>query len=172
MNNKGFTLVELLATLVVLSIILGITVVSVNKSFNETKNKTEELFVKTLKDGLSIYLDDALLKKSKFDDTGCTITKTRNNNMEVKLYYVNKTLDDVINSTYKPLSQSDLVNPSNEGVSCGTPQNINVTIYRDDDFVYYYRIKREDISCLKNKEGNITNLSDEAIECLDKDKVN
>lgn len=165
MNRRGFTLVELLATLVILSIVVGITIVFMNNSFKEAKDKTENLFVKTLSDGISVYLDDSELKKSEFVDTGCYVNKTRGGR-RVKLYGVNKTMEDVINSTYKPLSQSDLVNPSNEDVSCGLAKDIGLTIYRDEDFVYYYKIDRKMIGCLNNQEGYISNLPEEVLQCL------
>ena len=37
MNNKGFTLVELLATVVLLAIIVGIVLVSTNGGFKKSK---------------------------------------------------------------------------------------------------------------------------------------
>ena len=59
MNRKknGFTLVELLATLVILGIVVGITMISVGIKYKETKAKTEDIFVKTLEDALDIYVD-------------------------------------------------------------------------------------------------------------------
>ena len=57
MNRKGFTLVELLATLVILGIIVGIVIISVSGSLGGAKEKTEEVFVDTIKDAMDVYLD-------------------------------------------------------------------------------------------------------------------
>lgn len=166
MNRKGFTLVELLATIVVLGIITSITVVQINKNIKNTKDKTEELFVKTLEDGLSMYLDDSNLKRGNFTDTGCFVNKTRWSR-DVKLYMINKTFKDVINSEYSPLSQNDLVNPANKKVGCNNGENIPVVIYRDEDYVYYYQVKKISFGCLNNSEGYISNLPSDTLECLE-----
>ena len=39
MNNKGFTLVELLATIVILSLITSITVVTITSVYSNSKDK-------------------------------------------------------------------------------------------------------------------------------------
>ena len=57
MNNKGFTLVELLATIVVLGIIAAIVIVSMTGTVGRSKEKTEEVFIGTIKDALDVYLD-------------------------------------------------------------------------------------------------------------------
>ena len=55
MNRRGFTLVELLATLVLLGIIMGIVLVSINGNFGDAKNQTEDVFVSTIEDALDVY---------------------------------------------------------------------------------------------------------------------
>ena len=56
MNNKGFTLVELLATLVILSLVVGLVFGAFNFNFGSAKEKTEEVFVNTLRDAVDLYL--------------------------------------------------------------------------------------------------------------------
>ena len=53
MNNKGFTLVELLATIIILGLITGISVMSYTSYLNNAKSKTEEVF----KNNVSDYID-------------------------------------------------------------------------------------------------------------------
>lgn len=159
MNKKGFTLVELLATLVILGIVIGITILGVNSSFRNAKDKTENVFVGTLEDALDIYLDSDARKLSFSTTKTCTLNKTHG---KVNVYKSDNdiplTFDDIINSSYSPLVEQDLVNPANEEVKCNS--NVVVNIYRDDDYVYYYKVSRDDFGCLKNG-GYITNLPSE-----------
>ena len=153
MNKKGFTLVELLATLVILGIVAGITVISLSSIFGSTKDKTEDVFVETLKDSLEMYLDSRDAKRLLFsEDSVCEINKSF---AKVKVYKAEVTFDDIINSEYKPLTYSDLVNPANEEVSCNSSSSVN--IYRDENYVYYYSMNKADFDCLKNT-GVISNL--------------
>ena len=198
MNRKGFTLVELLATLVILGIVAGITIVSVSGIFKSTKDKSEDVFVDTIKDTMDMYLSSDAKKLSFDSENICsnTISKTHGvvsvykgqfqykDGEEIKYRDIN--FGDVINSEFKPITEKDLVNPANEEVDCGSVSDITVNIYRDDDFVYYYSIDKDEfaenggISCLlndenrekgKDKDGNpiyyssvITNLP-EGFEC-------
>jgi len=160
MNRKGFTLTELLATLVVLGIIMGITLVSTMGGFGNAKDKTEDVFISTIEDALDMYLDSDA-RNLVFNTYACTLSKTHG---IVNVYkVVDKTFEDVINSRYSPLTESELVNPANKEVKCNT--SASVTIYRDDDYVYYYKVSRSSFGCLLNTEGNITNLPGDS-ECL------
>lgn len=158
MNKKGFTLVELLATIVILGILFGITLVLVNGGFGNAKEKSEDIFVKTISDALDIYIDtDA--RKLSFVDTGNCINKT---NGKIKLYKAEDTLNfqAVIDSSYSPLTENDLHNPANknkDNYNCNTDGTLE--IYRDGDYVYYYKISKSSFGCL-NGTGDITNLPD------------
>ena len=159
MNRHGFTLVELLATLVVLGIIMGIVVVSVNGNFGDAKKQTEDVFVATIEDALDVYLDSDA-KNLKFpyksEDSFCTLNKTHGSVSVFKSSTV-VTFHDVINSTYHPIAQSDLINPANKDEVCANGSNIKVNIYRDSDYVYYYSVEKSEFDCL-NTSGKITNL--------------
>lgn len=163
MNNKGFTLVELLATLVILSIVIGITITTMNLNFRDTKEKTEDVFVDTIRDAIDVYLDS--------DAKSLSFTEFKNNEGkdicinkkygEVNVKKVDVTFDKVISSKYRPITEGDLVNPANEKVSCGEPNNIKLTVYRDEDFVYYYSINKSEFaldgkdSCLLNNSSKV-----------------
>lgn len=145
MNNKGFTLVELLATLVILSIVVGITVASVIGFFNNAKEGTEDVFVGTIKDAMDMYLSSDA--KNLSFSTVCS-NKVSKIHGEVTVYKTVISFQKVIDSKYKPITQNDLVNPANNDVLCENASNILVHIYRDDDYVYYYSINKEDFNCL------------------------
>lgn len=157
MNKKGFTLVELLATIVVMAIVVGIAIVSTNVNLNNAKDKTEEIFISTLEDTMKIYIDTDAKGLNYSSDPVCTLNKTHGKvNVYKAISAVN--FDTIINSNYHPITKKDLVNPNNQDVTCNS--SANISIYRDSDYVYYYKVKKSDIGCLKTT-GNITNLPSE-----------
>ena len=160
MNKKGFTLVELLATIIILGIVAGITVITVFPNLGKTKEKSEEIFVSNIKDALDIYLDSDAKdpKKLSFSSTPiCTFSKSLKSN--VKLYRSSSMIgfDDVaFNSSYKPMSVDDFVNPYNSE-QCN--YKFMIYIYRDEDYVYYYDINKSNLKCLTLKlDEKISNL--------------
>ena len=58
MNNKGFTLVELLATLVILALVMSIGTVSIIAIVNNAKAKNYDLLVKNIKDAAELYYQE------------------------------------------------------------------------------------------------------------------
>lgn len=162
MNKKGFTLVELLAVIVVLGIITGITVISVNSFYGKTKEKTEDVFISTITDALDMYLTyDA----TKLNYTSCSNKLNKSNGKTVSVEYVDIDMSTIVNSSYHPLTESDLVNPANKEVDCySNLSNIKIRIYRDSDYVYYYSLNnysesQYNFQCLiKNENNIITNL--------------
>ena len=165
MNNKGFTLVELLATIVILGILFGITLVLVNGGFGNAKEKTENVFVKTLQDSLDIYVDTDAKRITEWSNVPyCTLAKTHG---YVKVYMATEALtyNDVIGSSYSPMTMGDLHNPANknkENYECNADGQL--LIFRDEDFVYYYKIRKGSFECLnQDPDGYITNLPDDCV---------
>ena len=154
-KKNGFTLVELLATIIILGIVVGLTVVGTNGAFRNAKARTEDVFVKTLEDALDIYVDSDA-KRLNFGTTEvCTINKTHKKG--VKVYKASDvTFANVINSDYSPLVESEMVNPANEETKCSL--GAAVSIYRDEDFVYYYKVAKSGFNCLLNTDGYISTL--------------
>ena len=141
----------------ILGIITGIALITVNGGFGEARDKTEDVFVKTIEDALNIYLDSDARKLSFGNSAVCTLNKTHG---KVNLYKAanNLTFNDVINSSYSPITLNELVNPANkdtDNYQCVATGTLN--IYRDDDYVYYYKIDKSSFGCL-NGTGYITNL--------------
>lgn len=160
MNKKGFTLVELLATIVILGILFGITLVLVNGGFGNAKAKSEDVFVKTISESLDVYIDtDA--RKLKFSSTPlCYIDKTHGKSYVYEAVDSGLTFNNVINSSYSPITLAELHNPANKNkdhYECSASGQL--LIYRDDDYVYYYKISKDSFDCLnQDKGGYITNL--------------
>ena len=66
MNNKGFTLVELLAVIIILGLLLLITMISVNSILNSSKESLSETQKKRLEDAAEIYyLSEGMNRDSK-----------------------------------------------------------------------------------------------------------
>ena len=151
MNNKGFTLVELLATLVLLALIAGLAIGAFTFNFGRAKENTEEVFVDSLKDAVDMYLSSEFGSlKTAYE---CSNTMEKKYNPAIKVFKYNKggtviTFKDVIDSAYKPLAMSEFVNPANEDVTCNV--NAVIDVYRDEDYVYYYSIDKNSLVCLKN----------------------
>jgi len=172
MNNKGFTLTELLAVIVILAIIAGISFSLLSGSFKNAKDKTEDLFIDTIRDAMEMYLSSDATSLSfspvVIEEKQCYIQKRNgydhNNNLKYKnvvVYGTVVTMEDVINSNLNPLSQDDLVNPAKEEIRCANAADININIYKDEDYVYYYSIDKSDFVCLNN--GTISSLPGEFI---------
>jgi len=58
MNRKGFTLVELLAALVILGILVSIGGVAITKTINGSKEKNYETLVANIKSGVEAYYQE------------------------------------------------------------------------------------------------------------------
>lgn len=160
MNKKGFTLVELLATLLILGIVVSITVYSVVNSLDKAKKNSEDIFVNTLNDAIKMYLksdgSNLTYNEYKQGDYNYTIKKGSEN---VKVYKASENIsfDTIMNSSYKPLSINDFVNPNpvNKN-SCN--KNAKISLYRDRDYVYYYSYNGASLECLVNNNNDISNL--------------
>lgn len=137
MNRKGFTLVELLAVLVILSLVIGIAIPVSMKVINNTKAKSEKAFVETLRDAMDIYLSGDEKKGLAYggNEKGYKVLK-------------GLTFDGVIDSKFAPLAESSYVNPVNTSAKCKLEAPI--TIYEDsENHVYFYEFKASDLGCLK-----------------------
>ena len=158
MNKKGFTLIELLATIMVLGIIAGIVLITTTGGVGRARDKTEAVFIKTISDALDIYLDSDARNLSF--TTQCTNSLDKAHKVGVKVYKTTVTFDQVMNSTYSPISVLDMHNPANKGndnYQCTNLDKVSVSIYRDEDYVYYYAVDKNKFNCL-NTSGTITNL--------------
>lgn len=84
MNKKGFTLVEILAVLVILSLLLILTIPSIRDALTNGKNKINEINKKQIEDAAKIIVDEVIYcnmteiaKKALGDETSCSNAKTK-----------------------------------------------------------------------------------------------
>lgn len=77
MNNKGFTLVELLVTLLLLGIIATISITGVISVMNNSKNSEYKVLIKNIETGAKMFYEDCeygTLKDRK-DSNGAKVCK-------------------------------------------------------------------------------------------------
>lgn len=115
-NNYGFTLVELLATIVLLALVIGIASYSITAIVKNSKEKNYQLLINNIYDSAETYYQECKYT----NNTGITCTKDDSGNL-------NTTLEDLLkygylkgNSTDDDKNQS-IVNP-NDNVNISTCQ--------------------------------------------------
>ena len=156
MNRKGLTLVELLATLVALSLVLGIGAYSMISVVRHTKKRSEDAFANSIKDALDIYISSSS-KPVTFGNSCNKQIKDASGNVLYTLKYEweEKSFKDLIESKYKPIEKNDLINPTNKkacyAASDTDLSGIKMTIYREsrknDDgtftvMSYFYKVDK------------------------------
>lgn len=83
MNKKGFTLVEILAVLVILSLLLILTIPSIRDALTNGKNKINEINKKQIEDAAKIIVDEVIycnmteIAKDALAETSCSNAKTK-----------------------------------------------------------------------------------------------
>ena len=151
MNKKGFTLIELLAVIVVLGLVVLISVPIISDAYTKSKIKSEEVFVDRLTQAIDSYVK---LNGIEYQSTG-NGRKTENGK-EYDITYQKGviTINDIIKDGI--LTQKDFVNAGNKEISCNTAAEVEV--YKDSDFVYCYKVKKNSLNCLtdayKDKIGD------------------
>lgn len=154
MNRKGFTLIEVLAVIVILGIILVIAGPSILEAYDDSKLKSEEIFTERLSQSIDGYI------KLNSSDIGFTsdgiANKTDNGSTyQVDIYKGTITVQNIINDNL--LSKEDYLNPGNKDYinpetnekSCKTSAEIEV--YRDSNYVYCYKVKKDSLGCLTDR---------------------
>lgn len=103
MNKKGFTLVEILATLVILSFIFMLTYPAIQKAFNNGKTAISELSKKQIEDAAKIVIDEVIYCNMSED------TKSLLNATNCK-----DALDKIVNGINVDISKLNLDNINNK----------------------------------------------------------
>lgn len=153
MNRKGFTMIELLAVIVVLGIVLVITFPNMTDVFKSSKLKSEEAFVERISQSIDSYvtLNSSNITFDKqtgpFEKVLGTATQT------VDVYKETITINTIINNNI--ISEKDYKNPGNENVACN--KNAEIEVYRDSDYVYCHKIKKDSLGCLTDEYKNTIN---------------
>jgi len=118
-NDKGFTLVELIATLVILALVMGIGAVSITKVIENSKKKDYELLITEINNAVELYYQEC-----KYSQNGVIDCPS----IDYSGYY-NITLGDLVskgflkgNATIKTEDEKD---PNNNKLTLVNPNNNN-----------------------------------------------
>lgn len=175
MGNKGFTLIEMLAVVLILSIIMGIATNGVISYINTSKIKSEKIFV----DKIANYIDSYIaLYGSSMNTIGNEYTfkkrkkLTKNNDelecidsnsydvtaIELNSFSLDKITEGNNSEGYANLvEKNDLVNPANKKKCFNDTNNPLVRVFRDSDYVYYYYVDLSNNVCEIHEENKIIN---------------
>lgn len=154
MNRKGFTLIELIAVIVILGIILVVTVPNLLSVYDDSKLKTEELFLNNLSKSIDSYVS-LNPDKLDFNFTSFHAIKEEQEEQEeqeetVEVYKATITVQDIINDGL--IKEEDYRNAGNKDQTCRSSGEIEV--YRDSDYVYCHKVVKEALGCLTDKYEN------------------
>lgn len=157
MNKKGYTLIELLAVVLIIGLLTIIVVPISMDVFKNSKLKNEEIFVGKLSEVVSDYinLNNDEISFSNFE-TIDAIKSQENREYHIDVKKATITIQDIINS--RLLAESDFKNPGNKEVACN--KNAEIEIYRDSDYVYCHKIKKTSLNCLT--KDYLNTIEDEA----------
>lgn len=172
MNNKGFTLIEVLATVVIIAVVMGIATTGVIKVINNSKKSSEKVFTDKLATYIESYINlygsslSTNTNKTTYtfekckkvnDDGSCQednpVTSTAYELESFDLIKITKT-DPVI------ISEDKIVNPKNKQ-KCLTSKNPSVRVFKDSDYIYYYYtdLSGSNTSCdISDDNAIITNI--------------
>lgn len=149
MNRKGFTMIELLAVIVVLGIVLVITFPNMTDVFKSSKLKSEEAFVERISQSIDSYVTLNSSSIGFFED-GTAIKNYGGSDHSVNVYKKTITMNTIIGSNI--ITGKDYKNPGNENVECNV--NAEIEVYRDSDYVYCHKIKKDSLGCLTDEYKN------------------
>lgn len=182
MNNKGYTLVELLATVVILGIIMGIATYGVIGVINNSKEKSEKVFVENLENVIKSYINEARFTNNwETSDLGKTFFKCRRVNetdescyseddkREVSLYKITNSVKLGDLQAEKYIKGGKIINPKNKEECLKNSKNPEILLYKDSDSVYYYYVDlRGDNTSCSVDDGNaiISNMTKSVCDIL------
>lgn len=167
MNEKGFTLVEMLATIVLLALVMGIASYGVIGSINKSKNKSEQIFVEKLSPLIEEYIalhGSSLQENSQeYCIRNCGGTEEKVMIKKVESFNIMKLVEENF------VEKSQLKNPANKKECFSDTKNPEVIVYKDTEYVYYYYVdvSGTNTNCdISEENGMITNFSKKVIEKL------
>ena len=157
LNNRGFTLIEVLAVVAILGIIVAIVIPSVFGYFDTSKDKSEVIFMREMEriienyialEGRNINFDTINGKKVK----KCNSLEEDESCIEVNVYKSNEniTFNNLVEDGL--VKATDIINPKNNK-QCDI--DTEIIVYKDDDYVYCFETK---FDCVDDEDGSKRNV--------------
>lgn len=155
LNNKGFTLVEVISVILIIAILAGFVIPSVFGYFDTSKEKSEEIFVKETERVIENYValngrnisyettNPKVVEKCDplLGDSSCVNVNAYRNKTTNKI-----TFNDLI--TEGLIQDGDIINP-NTKKKCNL--DTEIIVYRDEDYVYCFMTTLDCVDAPNNK---------------------
>lgn len=137
MNKKGFTLVELLAVLVLISLLMGLAIPGINKISSNMKKRSFNEKVKLIESSAVLWGQD---NKTRLQTTSCNIDDNK-----VPCYKIE--IKELLNENYldSDNNSGDIINP----IDNSSMKDYCVYVYKENKRVYAQYQKDKD-ECKKN----------------------
>ena len=157
LNNKGFTLIEVISVVLIIALLAGFVIPSVFGYFDTSKEKSEEIFIEEMEriienyvalEGRKLHYESTSAKTvSKCDplvgDSSCVDVKVYRNDSTFKKI----TFNDLISEGL--IQDGKIVNPNNNDKECDL--DTEITVYRDEDYVYCFMTTLDCVDAPNNK---------------------
>lgn len=138
LNNKGFTLIEIMAAIILLAIVMSVTTVSVVSFINTSKEKSYDLLVSEIKTGLeNFYLECE--NQAIMGDSGINCNNIDNGNAIaiedlVKYGFLKSSEKDSGNKVIKNPMNDEVINDCKYTISLrGSDGNYEYDIFADSN---------------------------------------
>lgn len=158
MNRKGFTLIEVLAVIVILGTIFVFVAPNIITIYENSKLKSEQIFLDRLSQTIDSYIKlnvGEITFNEEITGTKCTeyqkiddeeICKS-DSTYSVTISKKTIPMQDIIDE--KIITNDDYVNAGNKDAKCNT--NAKIEIYKDSDYVYCHKVEKETLECLSEE---------------------
>ena len=147
LNNKGFTLIEVLAVVVILSVLAAIMVPSVNYIINQNKENNYENLKNSIISAAKIYLSDnryeiSINKLCSNATEKITITSINGKNLTNSKLPIKWLVDSKSLSTN---SDGDIINPSNKNKKLNLDDSYVLVKYQCSNKDYTYTLEDDSL---------------------------
>lgn len=154
LNNKGFTLIEILAVVIILSIIIAIMVPSVNYLIDKNKEDNYKQLEKSIINGTKVYLSDNRYNITLNYDSGLcedeeaeeSIASISENDLIDSKILISTLVD---NKTLTTNSNGNILNPKNNEEILDLDNSYVLVKYQCSNKDYTYTLEENSLVWLK-----------------------
>ena len=105
-NNKGFTLIELIATIIILAVVMSIGAYAITNVIRQSREKNYAILIKNIKDGVEVYYQECTYSNNSGIE--CRDDWTIKLGDLVTYGYVKSNAEDKSGKLINPLDDSDI----------------------------------------------------------------